>query len=168
MAALSFRERIEGLLIGTAVGDALGLPAEGLSSARIQRLWGNDWRMRLFLGRGMVSDDTEHATMVAQSLLSSPNDASAFQRRLASKLRWWLLALPAGVGFATARAVLKSWCGVPPSHTGIHSAGNGPAMRVAIIGAFFAFDPMRRREFTRVATRLTYGPTSRNRRASCC
>ena len=156
MAVLSFKERIEGLLIGTAVGDALGLPAEGLSPGRIRRRWRDGWRMRLFLGRGMVSDDTEHATMVAQALLSNRDDASAFQRQLAWKLRWWFLALPAGVGFATARAIIKAWCGMPPSRMGVHSAGNGPAMRVAVIGAFFASDPERRRQFTIAATRLTH------------
>jgi ADP-ribosylglycohydrolase len=156
MAALSFNERIEGLLIGTAVGDALGLPAEGLSRARIQRRWRDGWRMRLVLGRGMVSDDTEHAVMVAQSLLSCSNDAVKFRQRLGWKLRWWLLPLPAGVGFATARAILRLWCGIPASHSGVRSAGNGPAMRVAAIGSFFAWDAERRREFTKAATRLTH------------
>src|SRR5688572_7892697 len=156
MAALSPKESIEGLLFGTAVGDALGLPAEGLSPGRIQRRWRDEWRMRLCFGRGMVSDDTENTIMVAQSLLFCPDDPARFQRRLASKLRWWLLALPAGVGFATARAILKSWCGIPPSRSGVHSAGNGPAMRAAITGAFFAFDPVKRRQFTSAATRLTH------------
>jgi len=132
------------------------LPAEGLSRGRIQRRWRDGWRMRLVFGRGMVSDDTEHSIMVAQSLLSRPNNAIRFQQRIASKLRWWLLALPAGVGFATARAILKLWCGVPASRSGVHSAGNGPAMRVAIIGAFFAWDAQRRREFAIAATRLTH------------
>lgn len=57
-------EKIEGVLIGTAVGDALGLPAEGLSPKRIDRMWHGTWRMRLVLGRGIISDDTEHTMMV--------------------------------------------------------------------------------------------------------
>ncbi len=36
---LDLRERFAGLLLGTAVGDALGLPAEGVSRGRINRLW---------------------------------------------------------------------------------------------------------------------------------
>ncbi len=80
--------RLAGILLGTAVGDALGLPAEGLSPQRRQRLMAGDWRHRFLFGRGMLSDDTEHALFVAQSLLRHPADADAFQRRLAWHLRW--------------------------------------------------------------------------------
>ncbi|HEX7653546.1 MAG TPA: ADP-ribosylglycohydrolase family protein, partial [Verrucomicrobiae bacterium] len=62
-------EALRGVLIGTAVGDSLGLPAEGLSRKTIQKRWGGGWRQRLIFGRGMISDDTEHACFVAQSLL---------------------------------------------------------------------------------------------------
>ncbi|MCP5524332.1 MAG: ADP-ribosylglycohydrolase family protein [Verrucomicrobiales bacterium] len=145
-----------GLLLGTAVGDALGLPAEGLSPERIRRRWKGDWRMRLTFGRGMVSDDTEHAFFVGQSLLESPTDARRFQSRLARRLRWWFLALPAGVGLATARACLKLWVGFSAERSGVFSAGNGPAMRSAILGGFFADDTERRRDYVRASTRLTH------------
>ena len=59
----------EGVLLGTAVGDALGLPAENLSPGRIRRLWHGEWKMRFLFGHGMISDDTEHTLLVAQSLL---------------------------------------------------------------------------------------------------
>ena len=52
-------------LLGGALGDALGLPAEGLTSRRIARMWRGSWRHRFFFGKGMVSDDTEHAVMTA-------------------------------------------------------------------------------------------------------
>ncbi|MBI4586855.1 MAG: ADP-ribosylglycohydrolase family protein [Planctomycetes bacterium] len=145
-----------GLLLGTAVGDALGLPAEGLSPERIKKLWPEGWRHRLVFGRGMVSDDTEHALLVAQALLAQSRDAERFQRVLAWKLRWWIASLPAGVGFATARACLKLWLGFPPQRSGVRSAGNGPAMRSAIIGAFFAGEPEKRREFVAASTNLTH------------
>lgn len=102
-----FRERFEGLLLGTAVGDAIGLPAEGMSAARIRRLWGGRWEHRFFFGHGMLSDDSEHTLMVGQALLQHPADDRAFARALAWKLRWWLAALPAGVGLATLRSILK-------------------------------------------------------------
>src|SRR5436190_24086422 len=101
------RDALTGVLLGTAVGDALGLPAENLSSRRIRRWWKGEWRMRFVFGRGMISDDTEHTLMVAQALLSHPKDADKFQRCLGWKFRWWLVGLPAGVGLATARACLR-------------------------------------------------------------
>ena len=151
-----FQANLTGVLLGTAVGDALGLPAENLSRERIKRLWHGQWQMRFLFSRGMVSDDTEHTLMVAQALLAHPQDAIAFQRCLAWKFRWWFIALPAGVGLATAKACLKLWIGFPPEKSAVTSAGNGPAMRSAIIGCYFAGDPTRRREFILASTRLTH------------
>jgi ADP-ribosylglycohydrolase len=149
-------QRFTGLLLGTAVGDALGLPGEGLSRNRIERRWHGDWRHRFLFGHGMCSDDTEHTLLVAQALLAYSKDPVEFQRCLAWKLRWWLLGLPAGVGLATLRAILKLWVGFPPTRSGVFSAGNGPAMRSAILGAYFAHDPAKRREFVSAATRITH------------
>src|SRR5579863_7691961 len=99
-----------GVLLGTAVGDALGLPREGLSRRRARRLFGDPpLRHRFVLGRGMTSDDTEHACLVGQALLCAPDDPERFARSLAWRLRFWLLGLPAGIGSATLRATLKLW-----------------------------------------------------------
>lgn len=152
----TFDDKFAGVLLGTAVGDALGLPAENLSPQKIQRRWRGDWRMRLIFGRGMFSDDTEHTLLVAQSLLAHPSDPAAFQRAFAWKLRWWFAGLPGGVGLATARACIKLWLGFPPTKSAVNSAGAGPAMRSAIIGAFFASNPERRRDFVLASSRLTH------------
>ncbi len=152
------QERLAGIVLGTAVGDALGVPAEGLAPARRRRMWPGPWRYRFLFGRGMTSDDTDHTFFVAQSLLREPADADAFQRRLARRLRWWLAGLPAGVGWATLRACLKLWIGFPPRYAGVFSAGNGPAMRSAILGGYFSEDESTERlaEFVRASTTLTH------------
>ena len=150
------KDRLYGLLLGTAVGDSLGLPAEGLSRKRIASRWDGHWRHRFINKRGMLSDDTEHTLLVAQSILGASNNPLLFQNLLAWKLRFWLLGLPAGIGLATLRAILKLWLGFPPTRSGVHSAGNGPAMRSAIIGAFFANDPERLHSFISSSTRLTH------------
>jgi ADP-ribosyl-[dinitrogen reductase] hydrolase len=152
----ALRDVYRGVLLGTAVGDALGLPAENLSPEPIQRRWKGEWRMRLVFGRGMISDDTEHTLLVAQALLSHARDAAAFQRSLGWKLRWWFASLPGGVGLATARACLKLWIGFPVHKAAVVSGGSGPAMRSAIIGAYFADDPERRRAFVLASSRLTH------------
>ena len=79
---------IAGLLLGGAVGDALGLPVEGLSARRAGRMFRRHPGDRLshhFLPgrRGMFSDDTEHACMTAQALLASAGAPPAFARSLA-------------------------------------------------------------------------------------
>jgi ADP-ribosylglycohydrolase len=104
----------------------------------------------------MVSDDTEHTCLTGQALLRAPHDAAAFARALAWGLRFWLLGLPAGTGRATLRAVVKLWLGFPPSRSGVWSAGNGPAMRAAILGICLGHDRERLRAFVRASSRVTH------------
>lgn len=152
----SRRERFRGVILGAAVGDALGLPAEGISRQRGQKLFGHRWRHRLVMNRGMVSDDTDHTVFVSQSLLAHPDSSELFAKRLAWCFRWWLLSLPAGIGFATLRSILRLWLGVSPSRSGVHSAGNGPAVRAAPIGAFFASSPDHMDAYLEASTRITH------------
>jgi ADP-ribosylglycohydrolase len=149
-------ERLLGLMLGTAVGDSLGLPAEGMSRTRVARRFRGQWKQRFLPGRGMISDDTEHTIFVAQALLQSGGDVNLFARRLAFSLRWWILALPAGIGFGTLRAIFKLWLGYGPARAGVFTAGNGPSMRVAPIGAFFADAPEKLEEFVAASTTLTH------------
>lgn len=146
---------IAGAILGCAVGDAIGLPYEGLSKRRGVRMLGEPTRHRFLFGRGMVSDDTEHTCMAAQALCAHPADPDAFARALGRRLRWWLLALPAGIGSATLRATVKLWLGFPPTRSGVFSAGNGPAMRSAVLGAAVDDLPLLKR-FVAASTRLTH------------
>ncbi len=148
--------RFRGVLLGTAVGDSLGLPAEGLSPARIQKLWQGEWRQRLCCNKGLLSDDTEHTIFVVLALLAHSQNSQLFARSLAWSLRWWLLLLPAGIGLATGRAILKLWLGCSPNTSGVFSAGNGPAMRVAPLGVYFAEHGEGLTEFVTASTRLTH------------
>jgi len=154
---------LTGCLLGTAVGDALGLPVEGLAPRRARRFFGQPDRYHLLpFGRGMCSDDTEHTVMVAQALVESAGyamtfgDADVFRSKLAWSLRFWLLGLPAGIGLATLRGILKLWLFVPTAWQGVYSAGNGPAMRSALIGVFWGEHPELLRLHVRASTRLTH------------
>lgn len=149
------REAIEGALLGTALGDAVGLPLENLSPRRAARLFPGPPRPRLLLGRGWCSDDTEHACLTAQALLRADGEPDAFARALGWRLRGWVLGAPAGIGFATLRACLKLLVGFPPRLSGVRSAGNGPAMRAALLGVC-APDEERLGAWVRVATRITH------------
>jgi len=146
---------IIGCILGTAIGDALGLPYEGVSRSRATRLLGSPDRHRFFVRRGMFSDDTEHTCMVAQALIASNFDLDNFTTDFARRLRWWFIALPGGIGFATLRACLKLWLGISPRSSGVYSAGNGPAMRSAIFGAIFD-DVETMVAFVRASTRVTH------------
>jgi ADP-ribosylglycohydrolase len=152
---VSNRTAIVGAILGTAIGDAIGLPYEGLTQRRGVRLLGEPNRHRFYRGRGLVSDDTEHTCIVAQALIASGGEVEVFARQLAWRLRWWLMTVPAGIGLATLKATLKLWLGFSPNRSGVFSAGNGPAMRSAVIGA--AVDGLETlRSLVTAATRITH------------
>src|ERR1700722_3834593 len=152
----SSRQAIAGCILGTAVGDAIGLPAEGLSRRRQRRMFPILDGYHLIFGHGMISDDTEHTCLVAAALAESAGDTDLFQQRLAAGLRWWLLTIPVGTGLATLRATLRLCLGVPPDRSGVFSAGNGPSMRSALLGVCFGHEPDRLRSLVRASTRLTH------------
>ena len=161
----SMQDAITGCLLGTAVGDALGLACEGLSRRRQAKMFRTLDSYKLLpigkSGKGMTSDDTEHTCMLAQSLIVTGHGElttleQKFSANFAWRLRLWLLGLPAGIGFATLRAILKLWLGFPARHSGVFSAGNGPAMRAALIGVCHGNEPARMRALVRAATRITH------------
>lgn len=146
---------IIGCLLGTAVGDALGLSFENLSKQRLRKFHDVDG-YHFFFGKGMVSDDTEHACMLARALVFSAGEPEPFIRKLAWDFRFWLLGLPAGVGYATLRAILKLWLGFSGKRSGVFSAGNGPAMRSPLIGVCYGDDSDNMRMLVRCSTRITH------------
>jgi ADP-ribosyl-[dinitrogen reductase] hydrolase len=87
-----------------------------------------------------------------------------FRDDLAGRLQFWLLGLPAGIGFATLKAICRLWLGFSPQKSGVFSAGNGAAMRVALLGVCFGDDlrsvedhrPEYLREMVQAATRITH------------
>ncbi len=156
LPSADIHEAVRGVLLGSAVGDALALPFEGMSAWRRKRMFGPVNGHRFLFGHGMFSDDTEHACMVAQCLLRSDGTPGSFERHFARSLRWWLLALPAGIGKATLRACVKLLLGFPPARSGVRSAGNGPAMRSAVLGVLFGSNESLLGDFVRVSTRITH------------
>jgi len=154
---------VVGCIFGTAVGDAFGLACEGLSRKRQAKMFPGLAGYKLLpFGRGMCSDDTEHTCMLAQSLIETARyqdideQAKTFASNFGWRLRFWLLGMPAGIGLATLRAIVKLWIGFPARTSGVFSAGNGPAMRVALIGVCYGSDVPRMRALVRAATRITH------------
>ena len=144
---------IYGSIIGTAMGDSIGLPYEGLSKAKISKKNLTFEKQNLIFNRGMFSDDTEHTIMVAQSLIESYDNEELFEKLLKKRLKLWLLGLPAGVGFATMRAIFKSFF---IQNSGVFSAGNAPAMRSALLGIVFGDDNEKLQRFVKINTIVTH------------
>lgn len=151
---MEFRDRLTGVLLGTALGDALGLVCEGMSAGRIAKRFGKLDRYHLLGRTGYVSDDTEQSALVAQSLARHPDDPDRCVRAFRRSLVGWFWRLPWGIGMATIRSSLKIMLGL--RNSGVRSAGNGSAMRAAVIGAYFHDRPERRREVGAAISRATH------------
>lgn len=156
-------KQIEGLLIGTAVGDAIGLAREGLSRDRAIKLFGIELQHSLIVTPwghlGLCSDDTEHALLVSQCLLAMDAQGDNFLRLLAFHLRRWFLTLPAGIGMATLKACIKLCLGFSPCRSGVMSAGNGAVMRAPIIGWFCSSDLSLLMHLIKQSTEITHTDT---------
>lgn len=62
-----------GFVLGMAVGDALGLPREGLSGRRARRMYGGSpLGHSLLPGFGLVSDATQHVRITALAMCPEP------------------------------------------------------------------------------------------------
>jgi ADP-ribosyl-[dinitrogen reductase] hydrolase len=150
------KNAISGCLLGCAIGDSICLPYEGMSPKRIRKIVRMPLKHHFFIGHGMVSDDTDHSLFVAQSLAINTTDPDKFARALAWRFRFWLLCVPAGIGLATLRSIVRLWFGVPFSKSGVYSAGNGAAMRSAIIGVVHCDNSELRQRFITASTRITH------------
>lgn len=150
---LSMEEKIYGVILGTALGDSIGLPYEALSREKITKKSPKFEKQSLFFGKGMFSDDTEHTLLVAQSLIESYNDLGQFKKLIRKRLQLWFLAFPVGIGFATMRAIIKSFF---VADSGVFSAGNAPAMRSALLGVLYGEDNEKLKAFVKVNTEITH------------
>jgi ADP-ribosyl-[dinitrogen reductase] hydrolase len=147
-------DRLAGALLGTALGDALGLPMEMMSARVIARRFPRLDRFYLLGRTGFVSDDTEQSALVAQSLARAPGDVAGVVRAFRWSLLGWFARLPWGIGFGTLRACVRIALGL--RRTGVASAGNGAAMRAAIVGVHLHDDAAGRRAMSDALAVVTH------------
>ena len=152
----NLKDAITGCISGTAAGDSLGLLYENLTPARQNKLYPDISKQKFFFSRGMISDDTEHTLMMAAALIRSDFTVESFLNEFARRLKKWIFTMPAGAGLATLRSCLKLIAGFSPHTSGVFSAGNGPSMRIALIGIIFGGDAEELKAFVRAATRITH------------
>ncbi|MFH5822528.1 ADP-ribosylglycohydrolase family protein [Georgenia sp. AZ-5] len=155
-AAAAQPDRARGALWGLAVGDALGMPTEGLSRADVAGRYGlvdtfhagpADSDIAAGLPAGHVTDDTDQAVIVAELLLEGAGtvDAAALATRL---LDWQRRMTAAGahslLGPSTLRALRTIEAEGPSSTSGRWGDTNGAAMRIAPVGVGVPPEPLER------------------------
>jgi ADP-ribosylglycohydrolase len=149
-------QRVQGALVGTFAGDALGMPFERWRPDQIPagRLEMEDSR----LGRGTYTDDTEMTIALAESLLRHDEiDSDDLARTFCA-----LFDPRRGYGEGPIR-LIRAWRRGEPVRTaagalfgGTGSFGNGAAMRVAPVSARFFEDEAALRVQARRSAEVTH------------
>ncbi len=141
----SRRDRFRGVLLGTALGDALGMPVEGWPREAILRTHGVVRDMLpARLGAGTYTDDTQMAIALAEALIETPGrlDPDVVAERFGARYE-----SRRGYGGNTHRilrriAAGEAWRGVvEETRLPGGSWANGAAMRVAPLALAFPSDP---------------------------
>ncbi|WP_292379779.1 ADP-ribosylglycohydrolase family protein, partial [Mesorhizobium sp.] len=154
MGAADMMDRAMGALIGGALGDALGMPTQLLSPARIAELYGHvddfvvpaaDHPVSKGLPAGAITDDTEQALLLGRILVSSGNRFD-HARWVNALLDWERDVKARGsydlLGPSTKRAIDAINNGVPAEEAGRTGDTNGAAMRIAPVGIMIRPEPL--------------------------
>ncbi|MCS7144163.1 MAG: ADP-ribosylglycohydrolase family protein [Archaeoglobaceae archaeon] len=150
-------EKFEGCILGLAIGDALGMPAEEMSRDKIKEIFGE---IREFipspygdLKAGQWTDDTEQMILLAESILETVYfNPSNF----AEKLKNWYLGGGRRVGPTTRIAVINLLRGATWQDSGIISDTCGSAMRVAPIGLVYHFNLNLVENYAEISSSITH------------
>jgi ADP-ribosyl-[dinitrogen reductase] hydrolase len=126
ITGVSLRDRYAGTLLGLACGDALGGPLEflkrdefaGRFPTGVTEFMGGGW---LELDPGEVTDDTQQALIVAESLTENGLDLG----RLAAGLIAWFRGGPKDIGSTTRIALEALAAGAAPLDAGVVGNGRG-------------------------------------------
>ncbi|MEW2107764.1 ADP-ribosylglycohydrolase family protein [Streptomyces albidoflavus] len=139
----ALRERGRGALLGLAVGDALGAPAENLKPSEIRRRWG---RITGYVAEHPAgTDDTEYA--IFSGLLLARYGSGLTTARVEAAWHRWIADLDEGpfrgAGFSERGTLenLRRGLTAPITAQHRHAWSDGLAMRAAPFGVFAAGRP---------------------------
>ena len=164
-AQAGLQGRFRGALLGLAVGEALGAPAEFLTSAQIVERFGVITDM---LGGGcndLAPGETMDATEMMLCLAESLADSGDFEPEdIMQRYSAWFAASPRDVSLTVRTAMLSYRAGTHWDVAsrrafeilGSPSAANGSIMRTAPIGLRFLNDAEQRRDCSQRESMLTH------------
>lgn len=161
---LSPRAAAGGLLLGGALGDALGWPVEFASWATIQARYGPAGILEP-PDPAVYTDDTQMTVALAEALIAAPGvrgdaDLDALMNEVSRRFIAWShapetpLTAPGNTCLAGVAALER---GVPWRQAGVAgSKGCGACMRVAPVGFFYQHAPARLQQVARAQGWLTH------------
>ena len=164
------KDKVRGAILGTAIGDALGMPAEGKSPDTIRKIYGristyrnprslNGKPFHHNLDAGMWTDDTQLMMAIGLSIARRKridyDDIAANHVCMFNGRRGW--------GKATINSVQRIVSGAHWSEAAEpNAAGNGVAMKIAPIGVLYGLGELNDFDMITVVSniaRMTHGDT---------
>jgi ADP-ribosylglycohydrolase len=141
--------RFSGAMLGFAIGDALGMPAQFLTREQIRRYYGkpimtftraHEGHASEFLPQGSYTDDTQMMLATAECLVECGKMDPA--RQADALLAWHLNTVPRRTTMRANELACKHLAaGKPWAKSGVFSCGCGAAMRMPPVGLFYFSDP---------------------------
>ena len=138
-------EKAKGVILGLAIGDAMGAPAEFMTLGQIKRVYG-DRGIRDLPDLAVYTDDTQMSIAIAEALIEAGHkDIETLMERVKEEFIKWYHA-PDTPSRAPGKTCLT---GVANMEKGIHwtrsglpeSKGCGSAMRSAPVGYYYQHNP---------------------------
>jgi ADP-ribosylglycohydrolase len=143
------KSRCVGAIVGFAIGDALGMPAQFLTRNQIRRYYKKQITGFLkahaghasdFLGEGCYTDDTQMMLATAECLIECGRMDPA--RQADALLSWYLNTSPHRTPMrANLRACKHLAAGRAWTKSGVFSGGCGAAVRMPPIGLYYCCQP---------------------------
>ncbi len=153
-------DKFRGSILGLAIGDAMGMPFEGLTSDMIKGAWQNkDFISGSYQGlrAGQYTDDTLMMICHLENLIER---RKVDPEHLSSKfIEWFDSRDLRGIGRTTLYAITRLKQGYPWDKSGsedYYAAGNGGAMRIAPVGLFYHRDLEGLREAVQIGVMITH------------
>lgn len=136
------KDQFRGCILGTAIGDALGMPTEGMRIDEIRKSYGYVDEFHPSpsgdLKEGEWTDDTEQMIILSESIIDRIYlDPVDFSNKL---VEWSERAFQIRTGPTTRQALYNLLRGVPWDKAGVDSATCGAGMRSAPIGLVYHFN----------------------------
>ncbi len=151
------REHIHGVLIGAAIGEALGYARNSLTRRTAIEMFGRSPLHYSFVPKhGVYGDDTRLTIMNAQALLNSRCDLRSLRRAFTWRLSWYLLSLPSGARRSTLTAASRAWLrrlGVKP---GVDATDPGACSRAIFSTLAIHGTGHRLHKWVEESTRMTH------------
>lgn len=158
MQSISLRcDHIQGLILGAAIGDALGYPRCGLSRRQAIKLFGPvDTRFRFIRDVAVTGFNTSQVLMAAQSVVSSGTDVDKFDASFRRRLGGYSFTLPTDMKPTSRRIGRRALLRLKSPPKGLQSPSNDCAIRPLLLVLALHNTNLGTRSWTEHSARLTH------------